>query len=227
MASLVGVALVVQFLPSCVAPRFAVDRAKAADRQIYRRLDTRGADPWGNNWRWTLNGPARLVFTAPGGLAPNREYSCGQNGVDEFTAGDDLFVQEVSGPWTVLLVGLWLLPPGLYLLSWILALRIARRAKERALGWRELGWAALTGGPAAAFALGYAWWGSDNDVWRGLLANQGGSLLGWRTSLVGAVVAALFVGGWALSRPPRRAEGWDEEFEPSALGADAHEASVG
>jgi hypothetical protein len=201
--------LALQFLPLYLAPSLAVQRAWIVDQEVYRRLATRGSDPWGNSWRRGPppgeSGPDYIVYGYP--------YSCGPNGLAEEGKGDDLYVDdEFSSPWTAVLVGVWFLPFALYLLAWGLVLRLARRAEDRALGWRELGWAGLTGGPAAAFALGYAWWGSDNAAWQDLLATQqGGSLLGWRASLVGGVVGALFVAGWALSRPPRRAAAWAED----------------
>jgi len=200
-------ALVIQFLPAYVAPRFALERSQVAE-QAYRRLNTTGNDPWGNDFRW-------LDFWD--------RYSVGPNGLDENTQGDDLKLrrfEEFASPWIAFLFFLWALPFALYASVWLLVLRAARNATERSLGWRELGWAALTGGPLALFAAGYAWWGSDNRAWRDLLAGQGGGLLGWRLSLTGSVVAALFVGGWALSRPPRRPEGWTEPEAEAAPGAE-------
>ena len=211
---LLCLAFAIQFLPAYVAPRLAVERSQVAS-EVYHRLNTWGKDPWGNSWRWHPS-------------ARNRHgdfdvrYSCGPNGQDEEGAGDDLFLREIdefATPWIAFLFLLWVLPFLLSVCVWLLVLRAARRARERSLGWRELGWAALTGGPLALFAAGYAWWGSDNLAWRDLLAGQGGGLVGWRLSLTGSVVAALFVGGWALSRPPRRPEGWAEpEAEATPAG---------
>jgi hypothetical protein len=200
-------AIVVQFMPAYLAPRFALERAQVAE-WVYERLNASGRDPWGNHFRWY------------GWWRSTARYSCGPNGLDEKGLGDDLKLrplEEFSAPWIACLFLLWCLPGLLCAAGWVLVVRVARRAHDRSLGWRELGWALVTGGPLAAFAAGYGWWGSDNRAWRDLMAGQGG-LVGWRLSLTGSVVAALFVAGWALSRPPRRAEGWAEdagEPEPS------------
>ena len=208
LISVIGCAAAIQFLPAYAAPRLAVERSQVSS-EVYRRVNTWGRDPWGNSWRWRLPNPPPDDY---------KQYSTGPNGRDEGGAGHDLLLRglnEFASPWIAFLFLLWTLPFGLCVVAWLLVLRAARRAEERSLGWRELSWAALTGGPLAAFAAGYAWWGSDHRTWRDLLAGQGGGLLGWRLSLTGSVVAALFLGGWALSRPPRRSEGWSEP-EPEA-----------
>lgn len=209
--SLVIVAICLRFLPAYVAPQWAVDSANSANTAL-SHLDSYQRDPWGNHWAFKYVGQPAI----PGDtsyFALHRRYSTGPNGKDEAGGGDDRFVGQLSGASVVALTGLWFLPYGLAIWAWILVLRIARRVQDRVLGWAELRWALLTGGPAAALALSYTWWGSDNSIWRDLLQGQSGSLLGWRASLVGAVVTAFFVAGWALSRPPKRAEDHEPELE--------------
>ncbi len=212
LSLLVCAALAIQFLPPYVAPRLAVERSQVAS-EVYRHLNTWGRDPWGNSWRWEISRSHR---------GRHVQYSAGANGRDEGGGGDDLVLRELDEfavPWVAFLFLLWSLPFALCACAWLLILRAARRAEERSLGWRELGWAALTGGPLALFAAAYAWWGSDHRTWRDLSAGQGGGLLGWRLSLTGSVVAALFVAGWALSRPPRRREGWSDSAQAEAEAA--------
>lgn len=206
LSLLLCLALSLHFLPAYLAPSFALERSQVAD-EVYDHLNTYGKDPWGNHFRWY-----------PGWNVQER-YSSGPNGLDEGGLGDDLTLRPIESfnpLWFGFLFCLWCLPSGLCLAMWLLVLRAARRARDRSLGWRELGWAALTGGPLAAFAAGYTWWGSNNWTWKKLLTGQSG-LLGWRLSMTGSVVVALFVAGYLLSRPSRRSE---EGREPAASGGE-------
>lgn len=210
------------------SPSFAVEISEAR-RELFAALPGRPfhKDPWGEWPRWGCLKAGEVVpdcpiVSEPGGLLcehPWGNYSSGPNEVDEGGRGDDLAPRRPLPAWALAPIH-WL--PFLAL-AWLAVLGAARRARDRELGPRELGWALLVGLPPGALAWEIAAWGSGAETWKRLFGANGG-IFHWQVSLALSISGIVFLGAWALSRPLGLSE--EELVPPSPQGPSDRSSSA-